>query len=120
MKEKFYPLKLYLKYRPVFFMLIASLIINVASWVWLAWQIAPQQDLIFLHYNVLFGVDLIGDWWKVYYVPLLGLLIILLNTFIGWVFFGREKFVAHIIHFVSLLCQIFLLIFSALLVFLNV
>ena len=38
-----------------------------------------NQDLIFLHYNVTFGVDLIGNANKVFIMPFLGLIIILIN-----------------------------------------
>lgn len=117
---KFYPIKLYFKSLPNLIMLLASFLINILSWLWLIFQIRPQQEDIFLHYNILFGVDYLGSWWKVFYLPIFGLLIFLINTIIGWALFGKDKFIAQILNAVNLFCQIFIFIASALLVFLNV
>ena len=115
-----YPIKLYIKHLPNLIMLPLGLLLNLASWVWLLSQIKPQTDPIFLHYNILFGVDYIGDWWKVLYLPIAGLFIYLINTILSWVLFGKDKFAAQLLNFVSIFCQVFVLIAAALLVFLNV
>ncbi|MDD5294703.1 MAG: hypothetical protein PHP21_02165, partial [Patescibacteria group bacterium] len=39
-----------------------------------------SQDLVVLHYNIDFGVDLIGSVQRIYIIPLLGLIIILVNA----------------------------------------
>ena len=117
---KIYPIKLYFKTLPNLIMILASLLVNILSWLWLVFQIHPQPEPIFLHYNVLFGVDYLGSWWKVFYLPLFGLLILLTNFIIGWSLFGKDKFIAQILNAVSVFCQIFIFIASALLVFLNV
>lgn len=101
-------------------MIPLALILNITNWVWLLWEIRPQNELIFLHYNILFGVDLLGFWWKVLYLPIVGLIIILVNIFLGWSLFSKDKFFAYILNFISVFCQIFLLIASSLLIFLNV
>ncbi|MBU2542597.1 hypothetical protein KJ785_03490 [Patescibacteria group bacterium] len=115
-----YPLKLYIKNLPNIIMIPLALILNITNWIWLLWEIRPQDELIFLHYNILFGVDLIGPWWKVLYLPIVGLLIILINIFLGWTLFGKDKFFAYILNFVAVFCQVFLLLASSLLIFLNV
>lgn len=115
-----YPIKLYIKHLPNLIMIPLGLLLNLASWVWLLSQIKPQTDPIFLHYNILFGVDYIGEWWKVLYLPIVGLFILLINTILGWVLFGKDKFAAQVLNFTSILCQVFILIAAALLVFLNV
>lgn len=115
-----YPIKLYLRHLPNRIMLLSSVMANLLIWGWLAWNIRPQESAIFLHYNVLFGVDLIGPWQRVFYVPLAGLSIILVNAFIGWFLFSKDKFAAHVLNGAALLSQIFLIVVAALLVFLNV
>ncbi len=115
-----YPVKLYIKHLPNLIMLPLGLLLNLTSWVWLLWQIKPQADPIFLHYNILFGVDYIGEWWKVLYLPIAGLFIYLINTILSWILFDRDKFAAQLLNFVSIFCQVFVLIAAALLVFLNV
>lgn len=115
-----YPIKLYFKHWPNLIMLSLSLILNLANWFWLLWKIKPQADPIFLHYNILFGVDYVGEWWRVLFLPLAGLLIFLINGLIAWIMFSKDKFAAELLNFVSLVCEIFLLVAGALLVFLNV
>jgi len=115
-----YPIKLYFKHLPHLIILPLALILNLANWVWLLIKIRPQADPIFLHYNILFGVDYVGEWWRVLLLPLAGLLIFLVNGIIAWMIFSKDKFAAELLNFTSLLCQIFLLIAGALLVFLNV
>lgn len=120
MAEALYPIKLYLKYRPNIVMLPISLALNVASWFWLLVNIPPQEDQLFLHYTILFGVDLIGTWGKIFYLPLTGLLILLVNAAIGWLLFKSSKFFAQILNTVGLVCQLFILVATWLIVFLNV
>ncbi len=115
-----YPVKLYIKHLPNLIMIPLALLINISTWAWLLLQIKPQDETIFLHYNILFGVDYIGAWWKVLYLPVLGLFIFLVNTIFGWVMFPKDKFSAQVLNFVNLVCQIFIFIAAALLVFLNV
>ena len=120
MDEKLFPLKLYLKHKVnlVFFALAVG--INIVSFGWLAYYIKPQEEQIFLHYNALFGVDLIGPWYKIYYLPTAGLLIIVVNTILGWILFRRSKSIGYIAGGISVFLQIVILIASYLLVLLNV
>jgi len=114
-----YPIKLYFKNHFNFIASVLSILLNLITWVWLAAQIRPQTELIFLHYNILFGVDYVGEWYKVYYVPLTGWLIIIFNFLLGWFFFSRDKFIAILLNIVNVLAQIFLALTAAILVFLN-
>jgi len=115
-----YPLKLYFKNKGVLAFLSSSLLINLATWFWLLWEIRPQTDPIFLHYNILFGVDYVGEWWRILYLPIIGLMILLVNAILGWVFFNQDKFLAAILNSAALFCQVFIFVAASLLVFLNV
>ncbi|MFH1286830.1 MAG: hypothetical protein ABII02_03705 [Candidatus Magasanikbacteria bacterium] len=97
-----------------------SVLVNLASWFWLLWNIRFVDEQIFLHYNILFGVDLVGNAQKIFYLPLLGLCILIFNTLLGWVLFSKDKFAAQALHTVSVFCQIAIFISSSILVFLNV
>jgi len=118
-KIDIYPLKLYIQNISLAILLGLSLVLNLLTWVWLWVQIPRDESQLFLHYNVLFGVDNIGDSWHIFYVPLIGLIILMLNTVLGWVLFKKDKFIAQLLSFVSLVCQIYLFISAVLLVFLN-
>ena len=120
MKWRFYPIKLYFASLPVAVFTGISAILNVFSWVWLWIQIPRTGDQGFLHYNILCGVDQVGESWKIFYVPLLGLLIFLINLCLGWVLYRTDKFMAQTLLFFAALCQVFVVIATFLLIFLNV
>src|SRR3989338_482580 len=115
-----YPIKLYFKYRLNLVMFILAFLINLSNWIWVVLKVRPQKDLIFLHYNILFGVDYIGEWWRVYFVAMTGLVIFIINFLLGWLLFNKDKFVSILMNIVNIVAQIFLLIATAILVFLNV
>lgn len=101
-------------------MMALSAVMNVALWFWLLFNIRPQEDPIFLHYNVLFGVDLIGPWYHILALPTVGLCMLFINAALGWFFFERDKFVSLVLQMTTVLAHFFLLIAASLLVFLNV
>lgn len=115
-----YPIRLYVVHLPNAVMIALAGVLNLMTWIWPLWQIGPQVDNIFLHYTVLYGVDFVGEWWRVFYVPLTGLVILLMNMIVGWMLFQRDKILTYMVLAMSVLCQIFLLVSVSLLVFLNV
>lgn len=68
--------------------------------------------LINLHYNVDFGVDLVGDSRQIFIMPMLGTAVAFINIF--WLFFfvksDHLKFLIHIFLAMALAVNIFLLI----------
>jgi len=117
---RIYPLKLYLKKKQNIILLGSALLLNIASWVWLLVNIRPSVGQVFLHYNILFGVDLVGSWYAVLSLPTAGLSIIILNAILGWFLYKQDAFAAYLLNAVAVLVNIFLLVAAALLVFLNV
>ena len=61
----------------IFWLLILTLIANLANWLILKLLIQPVGFPIILHYNVYFGVDLKGSYWQVFSIPLVGLFLFL-------------------------------------------
>ena len=120
MAQTLYPLWLYVKHLPNRIMLVSGFLIHFMIWLWLVWYIRPQEEAIFLHYNILFGVDLVGSWVRIFSLPLFGLFILVTNAVVGWVFFSKDPFISYIANAISVLIQVFLFIAAALLVFLNV
>lgn len=94
--------------------------IQVFIWFYIIFNIKPAMELVFLHYNIIFGVDLVGSWWKVYYLPLAGLLVLLVNCTLSFIFYKTDKFLSRLLNFWSLLFHLFLLMVVILLVGLNV
>lgn len=96
--------------------LATSVLINLAIWLILFFKITPQESSIILHYNIYFGIDLIDQWYRIYFIPSLGLLFITLNLVIGQAIYKREKLAAYFLSSTSLFAQVLLTIASVCLV----
>lgn len=115
-----YPFRLYIREKTIRTLCWAGILANGAIWIWLWWQIQPQEEFVFLHYNVLFGVDRVGPWWFVFLYPAIGTLIQCVHIVVGWIFFDTERLVAYLLLAIALLAHLWIGIGSYLLVFLNV
>lgn len=101
-------------------LIILNLVINAANWTILLIFVKPVDFSVILHYNVYFGVDVIGDWRKIFFLPALGLFLFFLNLFLAWSFYKQEeKVAAYLLMLVSLLVQVSLIIASATLTSIN-
>lgn len=109
--------------RRFIFILLLSLAINIAQWVVLyifVPQPAPESNFgVILHYNIYFGVDLIGEWYKIFYIPATGLACILINTTIAIWMYKREALLSLVLEFSALVIQVLLGIATALLIISN-
>ncbi|MDH4330781.1 MAG: hypothetical protein OEV93_04480 [Candidatus Moranbacteria bacterium] len=92
---------------PILISLIAlSIFINVAVFVLLYSIIGTSNPSIILHYNVYFGVDLIGGWQEVYMMPAIGLLFVFVNFLLAhYFYFKKERIVSHILMLTALMIQ---------------
>lgn len=106
---------------PIFqWVFIASLAVNFINWGALAFFIRPVDFPLILHYNVFFGVDIIGAWWQVFFLPGMGLFILAVNTFLAFLLFARkERIAAYIFLLASFFVQAGLAISSASLILIN-
>ena len=89
---------------------VSSYIINVKS---------SADSIIFLHYNVDFGANLIGDVKKIYVIPLLGLIIFLFNFILSIRFYKHNKFIPNILMSSGIIVNITLLISLYLIYLIN-
>lgn len=93
--------------------------LNIILWLWLFWQTKDFSGHIALHYNIYFGIDLLGSWFNLFYLPALGLAIFLFNLAIGAISFEREKMLGYFLVGVATLNQILLLLAAFFVVFIN-
>ncbi|MFA6254727.1 MAG: hypothetical protein WC675_01685 [Patescibacteria group bacterium] len=90
--------------------LVFSLIANIILWLFLVWQARNFSDLIFLHYNIYFGIDLLGPWHQIFFLPLFGLGFLVINLLISLIFYQRERILSYfLVGTASLLQFIFIL-----------
>jgi len=101
--------------RLIIFPLCFSLIFNFFIWLYIYFSLRGTTGAIPLHYNFLFGVDLIGPWPRLLKIPLTGLAIIILNFFLVFKFYS-QKILVYFLLATIVLIQIILLIATALIV----
>ncbi len=89
---------------------ILGVIINLACWVFLLYSLEPTDHPVPLHYNIYFGIDLIGNWYHLYFMPLSGLVILLVNAFLLKSLREKEIFIKYVIVAASSFCQLIILI----------
>ncbi len=96
--------------------LLVLLVLNAFNWLsvyWVANKISnTYDDIIILHYNVDFGVNLIQNVRWLFVVPSLGLVVTIINFFLLLFVFNHKdrRFVAHLLLSVAILVNVFLLI----------
>ena len=105
----FYNARLYLRDWWILSSIAGGAICLIIS-LWYALQHLPAaSEPIFLHYSSIFGVDLVGEWWKMLFLPVTGLLILLINGLASWWLFGTERVVARFIMFWAALFELAIL-----------
>ncbi|OGY47236.1 MAG: hypothetical protein A3J62_03535 [Candidatus Buchananbacteria bacterium RIFCSPHIGHO2_02_FULL_38_8] len=90
--------------------LFLSLLINMALWLVLIGRRSSFSDLIPLHYNIYFGIDLLGYWYEIFLLPIFGLLVLLANFILGLPLFSRERILAYFLIGASSLAQLIFLL----------
>jgi hypothetical protein len=98
---------------------ILSFILNLLLWIFLYWKIQPQVDPIVLNYNIYFGISLIGDWWHIFTLPLVGLVIWLINLILVAIWSKKEQLLTSFLSYTTTLIQILLIIVSIFMVMVN-
>ncbi len=82
--------------------------------------IKPINFPIILHYNVYFGVDIIGNWWQVYFLPAMGAAFFAINMILAYVFFqSRERIASYLLLLTSFILQVGNIIASSGVIFIN-
>lgn len=100
---------------------IGALLALVCSLGFLLYFIRPgSSSSIILHYNVYFGVDLVGVWWQAYALPTLGVIFFLGHLFLARRFYLRaERIAAYLMLLSAGMLSFGLLIASASIAFIN-
>jgi len=94
-------------------------LLNIIHWVILYSKIKPSQSNLLLHYNVVYGADVIGKSIYLYWIPLLALILLILNTTLAIAIYQREKLAAYFINVASVAVQVVFLVASIVLILIN-
>lgn len=91
--------------------LVILLLQNLSLWVFV-WLFSRQvgDSLAILHFNVDFGIDLVGDAKKLFMIPVLGLFVSIFNVLLLFVFLKNKnfKFIAHLLLSAAFFVNVFL------------
>jgi len=102
-------------------LLVVGLILNLSSWLYIYLNIKPQTEPIFLHYNIYYGVDLIGEWYDIYlYIPVVLLGIFFINAFFSYILYKRERKLAYLVESLNIFMQLSAVVASYLIVGQNI
>lgn len=104
-KNEFSNIKFFKSKLNIWFWII-TLFFNLLIWIYIYFKIKPQVEPIFLHYNIYFGIDLIGKWYRIYLFPLSGLLILIINIIFSSFVFKKEKVISNFICLITIAFQI--------------
>ena len=104
----------------VVWLLALSFLANLANWIILKIFIQPVDFPIILHYNVYFGVDVLDDWKKAFLMPLIGIFLFVINTFLGLYFYNnKERIASYILSIANLMIQLCLIVASVSVILIN-
>lgn len=98
------------KNRILFFV---SLGLNIASWVIALWAAMPyygKQDFLALHKTVYFGIDRIGPWYDILFLPGLGLFFIIINFFISQYLWKKEEILSYLLSWSTVFLEVFIVL----------
>ena len=77
----------------------------------------PSSRLFILHYTIPFGVDLVGPWYNLYIIPVIGASVFFVNLIIAYFVYQQQRMVGLFITVTSPIIQAIL--FSALYLVIN-
>lgn len=86
-------------------LIVMAGVLNLGLWVFLSWKLRQLPATIPLHYNIYFGIDLIGPWYQLFVLPGLGFFTLLLNTILARVF-SQEPMLSAFLLWTALLTQL--------------
>lgn len=86
-----------------------GLFINLVGWAYLLINVRPQENPIFLHYNIYYGVDLIGDWYQIFLMPLAGSIVFLVHLVLSRELYSRDRVLGYILIGITIVLEIIIL-----------
>lgn len=103
--------------------LILSVLFNLINWGLIYYRftrfLAGQEESMILHYNIYFGIDKIGNWTSIYYLPLIGIAILLVNLLGGYLLYHKDKLISYFFLSTALLAQILLILATFFIIVVN-
>lgn len=96
-----------------------TLTINILLWIVTFGKFGLGNELLPLHFSVVYGIDFVGSSRQIYELPAAALVILLVNFSLGILLYGFEKLLSYFLFFAAAIAQAFFLIALLALVILN-
>lgn len=87
----------FLRQRNVVYVLVATLLLNLIVWGWLAALYPSMPAFVPLHFNAAGNPDRIASRREVFTLPVIGLVVFLLNTGVGGALYRRLPFASYVL-----------------------
>lgn len=101
----------YFKSAIAIWLIILSLAVNLIEWIILKIFVRPVDFPIIIHYNVFFGVDMMGDYKLLFILPLIGFALFLINFFLSVYFYRhKERIASYLLLMTALMIQLSLFV----------
>jgi hypothetical protein len=104
-----------------------GLLINILTWLLIYFKLQPlvinlpaEEAFIPLHYNIYLGVDLFGRWTRVFALPGIGLLFILVNTVLALFIYNRNEILSYLLTVSAAVIQVFLFVATIFTILINI
>ena len=93
--------------------ILVHLGLNLINWAILGFGLKGFHDYsVPLHYTILGGVDVLGEWYRLLTIPLTGLIILIVNVTLGFFAYKRERLLSYFFVGIGLLAQVLILVVS--------
>ncbi len=107
------------KDRLIFVSILSAAIFNIILWLVVSGKFGWSLEKIPLHFNVVYGIDLLGSARQLYVLPLIGAVLFGLNIWLSAIIYSREKLYVYFLVFASLFIQIVLFVALVLIIAVN-
>lgn len=98
---------------------LLSLAFSVLLPIWRLFPDIQNQPAVPLHYNIHFGVDSLGPWWRIFVYPAFGLAVLILNTILAMTIFKKDRVLRNLLLITSIAANIVIAIAMVFVVLVN-
>jgi hypothetical protein len=102
-----------------FFSFGIALLINIIQWVIIYIKIKPTGQNILLHYNIVYGTDLVDKDIYAYMIPGVALIFLVANFLVANFLYQREKLASYFLNVANIPVQLIFLIGTVVLILAN-
>ena len=82
---------------------------NGGMWAVLYKMVAPTELPVILHYNIYFGIDAVGNWKSVFFMPTLAVLLLVVNIVLSRFFYYKERLASYLFAGTALVLQLLMI-----------